>query len=373
MSTESSVQPKKTPFYDKHVAAGAKMMDFAGYMMPVRYDGDIAEHQRVRTNVGVFDVSHMGEFLVMGQGAMEFIQKMTINDVSKMADTQAQYSAMCQPDGGIVDDLIVYKYTDAKWMLVVNASNLDKDFNWLNAHCPADVKLMNISDHTALLAIQGPNSKNVLQPLTHTDLADIKFYWFREGELAGVPMTISRTGYTGEKGFELYFDARRADTVWDAVMKAGEKFNIGLAGLGARDTLRLEMNYRLYGNDMDELAHPLEASLGWITKLSKNEFIGKDALARAKADGLRRKLIGIEVEGRVPARHGYDVMKDGRKVGVITSGTFSPSLQKAIAVAYVETALAKEGTELTVNARGRELKAKVVPTPFYKGDPTSDW
>ncbi len=360
---------KKTPFYDKHVAAGAKMAEFAGYYMPIRYDGDIAEHQRVRTQVGVFDVTHMGEFYVSGDGALDFLQKMTVNDVSKLAIHQAQYSAMCKPDGGIVDDLIVYRFAN-KYMLVVNASNMEKDFNWLKSHCPANVKLENVSDHIALLAIQGPNARKVLQQLTKVNLDNIKFYWFDEGEVDGVHMTISRTGYTGEIGFELYFDEKYADKIWQAVMKAGESYNIGLAGLGARDTLRLEMKYCLYGNDIDETTHPLEAGLGWITKLNKGDFNGRDVMLKAKEKGLSRMLIGLEIEGKIPARHGYEVMKDGRKVGVVTSGTFSPSLQKAIAMAYVEKDLSINGTALTVNARGRSLSAKVIPTPFYNGDPS---
>lgn len=360
---------KKTPFYDKHVAAGAKMAEFAGYYMPIRYDGDIVEHQRVRTNVGVFDVTHMGEFYVSGGGAMEFLQKMTVNDVSKLALHQAQYSAMCKPDGGIVDDLIVYRFAD-KFMLVVNAANLEKDFNWLKSHCPANVKLENVSDTIALLAIQGPNAQNVLQQLTSVNLSNIKFYWFDEGEVDGVPMTISRTGYTGEIGYELYFDEKYGDKIWNAVMKAGEKYNIGLAGLGARDTLRLEMKYCLYGNDIDETTHPLEAGLGWITKLKKGDFNGRDVMLKAKEKGLTRLLIGLEVDGKIPARHGYEVMKDGEKVGIITSGTFSPTLQKAIAMAYVDTRFSEIGTTLTVNARGRSLTAKVIPTPFYNGNPS---
>jgi aminomethyltransferase len=364
--------PKKTPFYDKHVAAGAKMAEFAGYLMPIRYDGDIVEHQRVRTNVGVFDVSHMGEFFVSGPGALEFLQKTTVNDVSKLAIHQAQYSAMCKPDGGIVDDLIVYRFEN-KYMLVVNASNLEKDFNWLKSHCPASVQLENKSDAIALLAIQGPNAKEVVQSLTKTNLSEIKFYWFREGEVDGVPMTISRTGYTGEKGFELYFDGQHAYRIWNAIMHAGEKYHIGLAGLGARDTLRLEMKYCLYGNDIDETTHPLEAGLGWITKLNKGDFLGREVMQKAKTDGLKRKLIGIEVEGRIPARHGYEILKDGRKIGTVTSGTFSPTLQKAVAMAYVETPYAENGTSFTVDARGRELSAKVIPTPFYSGDPSTDF
>ncbi len=362
---------KKTPFYDKHVSAGAKMADFAGFLMPIRYDGDIAEHQRVRTGVGMFDVSHMGEFFVSGNNALAFLQKTTVNDVSKLSIHQAQYSAMCKEDGGIVDDLIVYRFVD-KYMLVVNGSNVEKDFNWLQSHCPADVKLENHSDRIALLAVQGSHSRKLLQALTRTDLSKIRFYWFDEGDLAGVPMTISRTGYTGELGFELYFDEKYADTVWNAVMEEGKKYNLGLCGLGARDTLRLEMKYCLYGNDIDETTHPLEAGLGWITKLNKGFFLGRDVMQKAKENGLKRMLIGLEIEGKVPARHGYEVFKDGRKVGHVTSGTVSPSLQKAIAMAYVETNLAEIGTELTISVRNRELKARVVKTPFYPGDPSKD-
>ncbi len=340
--------------------------------MPIRYDGDLAEHRRVRTGVGVFDVSHMGEFFVRGEGALEFLQKVTVNEVSKLAVDQAHYSAMCKPDGGIVDDLIVYRYAD-KYMLVVNASNLEKDFNWLKSHCPASVKLENKSDDIALLAIQGPKAKDLLQALTRTNLAEIKFYWFREGEVGGMPVTISRTGYTGEKGFELYFENQFAGKIWNAVMREGEKYGIGLAGLGARDTLRLEMKYCLYGNDIDETTHPLEAGLGWITKLTKGEFFGREVMQKAKSEGLKRKLIGIEVEGKIPARHGYEIFKDDRKIGVVTSGTFSPTLQKAVAMAYVETPYAEHGTALVVNARGRMLAAKVIPTPFYNGDPGSDF
>ncbi len=365
----SDTNAKKTPFYDHHVAANAKMAPFAGYWMPIRYDGDMAEHNRVRTTVGVFDVSHMGEFYVRGDGALEFLQKMTVNDVTKLAVYQAQYSAMCMDDGGIVDDLIVYRFPD-KFMLVVNASNLEKDFNWLASHCPKDVSLENVSDATALLAVQGPRSREVLQTLTQVDLSRIRFYWFAEGEIAGTRMTISRTGYTGELGFELYFDARHGDKIWHAVMEAGKGHQIGLAGLGARDTLRLEMKYCLYGNDIDETTHPLEAGLGWITKLNKGEFMGRDVMMKAKAEGLKRSLIGLEVEGRVPARHGYDVFKDGKKVGVVTSGTFSPTLQKSIAMAYVATGLTDVGTPLTIQVRGRDINARVCPTPFHNSDPT---
>lgn len=360
---------KKTPFYDHHLAANAKMAEFAGYWMPIRYDGDLVEHHRVRTNVGVFDVSHMGEFFVHGEGALDFLQRMTVNDVSKLAVFQAQYSAMCMDHGGIVDDLIVYRFPD-KFMLVVNASNLRKDFEWLSSHCPKDVRLVNASDETALLAVQGPNARKVLQKLTKVDLSRIRFYWFAEGELAGIPMTISRTGYTGEVGYELYFDARFGDSVWNAVMDAGKEVGIGLAGLGARDTLRLEMKYCLYGNDIDETTHPLEAGLGWITKLNKGDFLGKAVMVKAKSEGLKRMLVGLEVDGKVPARHGYEVHKDGKKVGIVTSGTFSPSLEKSIAMAYVDTAFSGTGTSLTVKGRGRDLAARVCPTPFYNGDPT---
>ncbi len=367
MTTES----KKTPFYDFHVAAGAKMVDFAGYLMPVRYDGDIAEHMRVRTGVGMFDVSHMGEFYVTGEGALGFLQQVTVNDVSKLETGQAQYSAMCKEDGGIVDDLIVYRYPD-KYMLVVNASNMEKDFAWLTAHCPSNAKLENVSEQIALLAIQGPKALDLVQSMTKTAVAAIRFYWFAQGEIAGVPVTISRTGYTGERGYELYFDARNAPAVWNEVMRKGETFGLGLCGLGARDTLRLEMKYCLYGNDIDETTHPLEAGLGWITKLKKGDFIGRDVLMKAKETGLKRKLVGLEVEGKVPARHGYEVHAEGRRIGQIASGTFSPSRQRAIATAYVEAAFSENGTVLHVQARGRTLNARVVPTPFHDGDPSRE-
>lgn len=362
---------KKTPFYDFHVAANAKMTEFAGYWMPIRYDGDIVEHQRVRSHVGVFDVSHMGEFFVSGNNALDFLQKVTVNDVSKLAVYQAQYSAMCKPHGGMVDDLIVYRMPD-RYMLVVNGANVKKDFEWLKSNCPPDVELIDDTDRIALLAVQGPKVRDVLQPLTRTNLSAIRFYWFAEGELAGVPMIISRTGYTGELGYELYFDQKYAAKVWEAVMESGKAFHIGLSGLGARDTLRLEMKYCLYGNDIDETTHPLEANLGWITKLKKGDFIGRDVLLKAKEEGLKRLLIGLEIEGKIPARHGYEVYKDGQQVGYVTSGTLSPSLQKAIAMAYVAMPYTANGTPLTVKARNRELNAVVVPTPFYPGDPSKD-
>ncbi len=372
MSTQSSeTVVKKTPFYDQHVAAEAKMAEFAGYWMPIRYDGDIAEHQRVRTTAGVFDVCHMGEFFVSGNNALDFLQKVTVNDVSKLAVYQAQYSAMCREHGGIVDDLIVYRLPD-RYMLVVNGANVEKDFNWLKSNCPPDVSLIDDTDRIALLAVQGPNARKIIQPLTQTNLSAIKFYWFAQGEMAGVPMTISRTGYTGELGYELYFDRKYAVQVWDAVMKAGKDLGVGLAGLGCRDTLRLEMKYCLYGNDIDETTHPLEAGLGWITKLTKGDFIGRDVMVRAKEEGLKRLLVGLEIEGKVPARHGYEVFKDGKKVGHVTSGTISPSLQKAIAMAYIEKPLSQVGTSLTIQVRNRELSAKVVPTPFHTGDPNRD-
>jgi len=254
----------------------------------------------------------------------------------------------------------------------VNASNLEKDFAWLQTHCPPDVRLENVSDRIALLAIQGPKSRDLVQSMTKTDISAIKFYWFDEGEIAEVPVTLSRTGYTGERGYELDFEAKHAKAIWNAVTQTGEKFGLGLCGLGARDTLRLEMNYRLYGNDIDETTHPLEASLGWITKLKKGEFIGCEAILEAKTEGLKRKLIGLEIEGRIPARHGYDVMSKGNKIGTVASGTFSPTLQKAIATAYVELPFAENGTSLIVNARGRDVTARVVPTPFYPGDPSKD-
>jgi aminomethyltransferase len=358
---------KHTPFTEIHQRLGAKIVDFAGYEMPVLYAGIVEEHLTVRNRVGVFDVSHMGEFEVRCNDALSFLQRVTINDVARLAPGRVQYSAMCYEDGGIVDDLLVYR-ADDYYMLVVNASNLQKDLDWLRSHAPAGVEVKDKSDETALLAVQGPRSLATVQKLTKTDLSPIQYYTFVRAEVAGVPMIISRTGYTGELGFELYFkaDHATAGSVWDDLFAAGKEFGIAPIGLGARDTLRLEMAFCLYGNDIDKTTHPLEAGLGWITKLSKDDFFGKHVMMNAKSSGLKRKLVGFTLPDRAVPRHGYDIVQGGSVVGTVTSGTFSPSLQKGIGMGYVRADLATPGSNLGIMIRGKEVGATVVQTPFIQ-------
>ncbi len=359
------METRKTALYDVHQQAGAKLVEFAGYYMPIQYRGIIEEHRRVRTTVGLFDVSHMGEFIVKGPNAEAFLQKITINDVSKVDVRQVQYSAMCYPEGGIVDDLLIYRFPD-HYLMVVNAANLDKDWEWANRHLIGGVTLTNESDRYSLLALQGPMAQKTLQKLTALDLNKIDYYWLDEAEAAGVPMMISRTGYTGELGYELMMPNESAVKVWKAVMAAGAEFDIEPIGLGARDTLRLEMKYCLYGNDIDQTTNPLEAGLGWITKLNKGEFISREALLQIKAAGLKRKLIGFDMPGRAFPRHGYAIYSGGERVGVVTSGTFSPSLEKGIGTGYVPVELAAVGTPLEIEIRNSRMPATVCETPFYK-------
>jgi len=359
--------PKQTPFYNLHKALGAKMAEFAGYEMPIQYSGIIEEHLNVRQNVGVFDITHMGEFYVRGSDALAFLQNATINDVAKLKPGKIQYSAMCYQDGGIIDDLLVYKL-EKEYMLVVNASNIQKDFDWLQSQKFGDVEIENASDTTAMLAVQGPKSLETLQQLTKEDLSKIEYYNFAHNTLAGIPMFISRTGYTGELGFELYFnaDTERARKIWTAIFDAGRKFGIIPIGLGARDTLRLEMGYCLYGNDIDKTTHPLEAGLGWITKLDKNDFIGKDAIVKAKKEGLKRKLVGLMLQDKALARHGYEIINNTQVVGKVTSGTFSPSIQKGIGMGYVASELSNAGTVISIRIRGKEIPAAVIKLPFLQ-------
>lgn len=360
---------KRTPFFSIHQRLGAKIVPFAGYEMPVQYSGIVEEHHTVRNTVGVFDVSHMGEFFVEGPQALSFLQQVTINDVSKLVPGKAQYSAMCYDNGGIVDDLLVYRLAEDSFMVVVNAANIDKDWEWMKSHCPSEVKFENKSDNIALLAIQGPKSQVTLQKLTQVNLSSIPYYHFVQGTLAGVDMIISRTGYTGELGFEIYFDGVHAENIWDAIFDAGKEFNIAPIGLGARDTLRLEMGYCLYGNDIDQTTHPLEAGLGWITKLDKGEFIGKAAIQQAKADGLKRKLVGLMLNDKAIPRHGYSIiLADGFAIGTVTSGTFSPSLGKGIAMGYVSLSHSTVGSPVYIEVRGKKVEARVVQTPFLKKD-----
>lgn len=356
---------KRTPLNDIHKTLGAKMVDFAGFEMPVQYSGIIEEHLAVRKSVGVFDVSHMGEFEVRGRDALAFLQYVTINDAAKLIEGKAQYTAMCYENGGIVDDLLLYHLGD-RYLLVVNASNIQKDFEWLMSHRFGDVQLTDVSDRTALLAVQGPRSLATLQKLTSVDLSKIEYYHSTRGTVSGVPMIISRTGYTGELGFELYMEAEplACEKVWNALFEAGKEFGIVPVGLGARDTLRLEKGFCLYGNDIDQTTLPLEAGLGWITKLDKGDFIGKQALLNARSSGLKRRLVGLTLPDKVIARHGYPLTVGGKSVGHVTSGTFSPILQRGIAMGYVETAYAAVGSTVDVQVRGKGSPATIVKTPF---------
>ncbi|HRI47000.1 MAG TPA: glycine cleavage system aminomethyltransferase GcvT [Ignavibacteriaceae bacterium] len=356
---------KKTRFYELHKLNNAKIVDFAGYEMPIQYSSIIAEHKAVRNSVGVFDVSHMGEVFIRGEKALDFVQHITTNDASKLTPGRVQYSAMCYPDAGIVDDLLVYCIAEDEFMLVVNASNLEKDFNWMNTNNSFDVQIVNESDEFSLLAVQGPESKTVIQKITKEEI-NLEYYHFMKAEVAGVEMILSRTGYTGELGFELYFkgDEQVATTVWNAIFEAGKEFNVQPIGLGARDSLRLEMGFCLYGNDIDETTNPLEAGLGWITKLQKKSFIGKEAILKIKEDGLKRKLVPLLIEDKAFPRHGYEVVCNGKKVGTVTSGTVSPILEKGIAMVYVESEYAVEKNHLFILIRGKEVSAEVVRLPF---------
>jgi aminomethyltransferase len=357
---------KKTAFNEIHKKYGAKLVEFAGYEMPVQYEGIIAEHKAVRNSVGVFDVSHMGEVQIHGKDAFAFVQKITTNDVSQLFKGRVQYSSMCLPNGGIVDDLLVYHCGDY-FMLVINASNIEKDIKWMKENVFGDVVIKDISDDTSLLAVQGQNSMNTLQKLTDTDLSKIEYYHFEFGKVAGQDVIISRTGYTGEKiCFELYSssDVKKSEELWNAIFEAGKEFDIKPIGLGARDTLRLEYAFRLYGNDMDETTNPLEAGLAWITKLDGGDFNGKEAILKSKQAGLKRKLVGFVVDDKMVARHGQDVYKGEEKIGHVASGSPSPMLGKNIGLAYVSTEYSKNGTEIEIDVRGRRILAVVTKTPF---------
>jgi len=362
---EDGMDGAKTALYDKHIEAGAKMVSFAGYQMPIQYRSITEEHKRVRETVGIFDVSHMGEFWVKGDRAAEFVSKITVNNAEKLQVNQAQYSAMLYENGTIIDDLIVYRF-QSRFMLVVNASNRVKDYDWIKKHAPGDIILDDASERTSLMAIQGRFATALLKKLTKAPLDEIQFYWFREGEVAGKRAIISRTGYTGEEGFELYVDNEDAPEIWDAVMDAGKEYDIEPIGLGARDTLRLEMKYALYGNDIDETTNPIEAGLGWITKVNKGEFIGRDTILDVKAKGIDRKLIGFVVDGKAIPRHGYKCIAGGEEVGHVTSGCWSPSLEQGIGMAYLSKEYTPVDTRFDLDIRGKIVPAKVVETPFYK-------
>jgi len=362
---------KKTAFNKYHKELGAKMVEFAGYEMPIEYTGVTEEHLTVRKGVGVFDVSHMGEIWVKGSKAFDFVQKVTTNDVAKLQPGDAQYSCFPNGKGGIVDDLIVYYYEDQKYMLVVNAANIEKDWNWLNSQNTEGAELENASDSISQLAVQGPLATKVLQKLTDINLSDIKFYTFVTGKFAGVDnIIISATGYTGSGGFELYMYNNDADKIWNAVFEAGKEEGIKPIGLAARDTLRLEMGYCLYGNDIDDTTSPIEAGLGWITKfVDGNNFIDRDVLQKQKEEPIVRRLKGFEMVERGIPRKGYEIVNEaGEKIGVVTSGTMSPSLKKGIGMGYVNAGYLKVDTEIYIQIRNKKVKARIVKLPFYKGE-----
>lgn len=361
----------QTPFIDIHKKNNAKLIDFGGFEMPVQYEGIKKEHTAVREAVGMFDVSHMGEIYVTGADALSFVQHITINDASKLFPGRAQYSAMCYPDGGIVDDLLVYMIAEDHYLLVVNASNKEKDFKWMLDNNKFNATVIDKSDDTCLLAIQGPKAIETLQKLTDTDLSAISFYHFEMGSFAGYDNVIlSATGYTGESGFELYFDKNETDpeTIWNSIMEAGEEFGIVPAGLGARDTLRLEMGFALYGNDITKDTHPLESRLGWITKFEKGDFIGKDSLAKIKEEGFSRRMVGFKMEAdrKIP-RKDYEICNaDGQVIGIVTSGGMSVKLDIGIGMGFVEKEFAAEGTEVYIRIRKKDEKAIVTKPPFVK-------
>ena len=359
---------KQTPFTQKHIDLGAKMAPFAGYNMPISYSSINEEHQTVRKAAGVFDVSHMGEFILKGEGAVDLIQRTTTNDVSKLAAGKAQYSCITNNEGGIVDDLLIYCIEEAKvYMIVVNASNIEKDWNWLQQHNTAGVEMHNISEETCLLAVQGPNATKIVQALTDMDVLNLKYYTFVKGTFAGIEnVLISATGYTGAGGVEIYFEDKdgAADKVWQTLFEAGEQYGLKPIGLAARDTLRLEMGFCLYGNDIDDTTSPLEAGLGWITKFTK-DFTAKDKLQAQKEAGVERKLVGFEMIDRGIPRHGYDICTaEGEKIGYVTSGTQAPSLGKAIGMGYVATPSAAPDSSIFIKVRDKLLAAKVVKMPF---------
>lgn len=374
---------KNTPLTEKHLALGAKMAPFAGYNMPISYTGIQEEHHTVRNGVGVFDVSHMGEFIVKGKQALELIQHITTNDASKLGIGQAQYSSLPNDKGGIIDDLLVYRLPEDNcaegeraYMLVVNASNIEKDWNWVNAHLEPtaefargfDTRVINISDQTSLIAVQGPKALQTLQPLTGIDLGRIKYYNFAKGKFAGFDnVIVSATGYTGAGGFEIYADSKNAAEIWDAIFESGKPLGIAPIGLGARDTLRLEMGFCLYGNDIDDTTSPLEAGLGWITKLAKPSFIGKPIFEGQKANGVSRKLVGFVLEDRRIPRHDYEIQDaQGQVIGKVTSGSQSPTLGKPIGMGYVKTEFATPGSEIFISISGKSLPATVVKMPFLQ-------
>lgn len=356
---------KRTPLYEAHKALGARLVAFAGWEMPVQYTGVIEEHLGVRKTCGLFDVSHMGEVEIAGPGAFSALQYLATNDLEKTVDGQCQYTLLCYPDGGVVDDCVVYRFSRERFLICVNASNTEKAFEWMKSNCPKGAVVTDRSARFAQLALQGPSSAEVLRHLLSVDPAAVKHYHFVEAKAAGVSAIISRTGYTGEDGFEIYLPPEEAAGVWQRIMEAGARFKIVPAGLGARDTLRLEMGYPLYGHELTEKTTPIEAGLKRFVGLNKADFIGIDVLRRQARSGVEKTLAGFEIEGQGVPRQGYDVCRGGKKLGSVTSGTHSPSLGKGVGMAYVEPALNKAGTEIDIIIRGRAVRARVVKPPFY--------
>ncbi len=364
--TQSDDTPlKRTPLHAAHVRAGARMIGFGGWDMPVQYTGIVEEHRTVRGAVGCFDVSHMGEFEFRGPDAERALQRLTTNDVAALEVGQVQYSLLCYEDGGIVDDLTLYRLAPDHFMMTVNATNIDKDWAWAREHLGGRVDARDVSGETGLIAVQGPRAEALVGRLADLDVTAVGYYRFARGRVAGVSAVVSRTGYTGEDGFELYLPASSTGAVWEALLTEGKRDGVAPIGLGARDTLRLEMKYALYGNDIDQTTNPLEAGLGWVVKLLKGDFLGKPAIERVKAAGPGRRLVGFEMVDRAVARHGYRIVRDRAEVGQVTSGSYGPSVDRYIGMGYVPAALGAVGSEFEVEVRGRPQKARVVKTPFY--------
>jgi aminomethyltransferase len=360
--------PRHTPLHARHVALSARLVEFAGFLMPVQYRGLVEEHHAVRNAAGLFDVSHMGELQFRGPGALATLDRLTPSEVRKLEDGHALYTVLLRPDGGIVDDVIVYRLAALDYLMVVNASNRDKDHAWCRDHLGERCDLRDVSDAWALLALQGPRAAEILAPLCDVDLAGLAPFQFAAGTVAGARALVARTGYTGEPGFEIFVASAAAPPVWDEIISAGKGWGLLPTGLGARDSLRTEMKYSLYGNDIDETTSPLEAGLGWLVKLEKGDFIGRETLLKQKTEGLMRKLVGFEMVDPGIPRHGFPIVEGEREIGVVTSGTFSPTLQKAIGIGYLPTEKSAAGSELFVGIRQRPRRARVVATPFYRRD-----
>jgi len=357
---------KRTPLFNNHLESKGKLIDFGGWELPVEYSGIRTEHDAVRNAAGLFDVSHMGEITVTGEAAEEYLQNIVTNDISVLSNYQICYTTMCYPDGGVVDDLLVYKYSNKKYLLVVNASNTEKDYEWLDTHSIENVTIKNVSDEYSQLAIQGPKAQEILQKLSDIDLNEIEFYHFADNVKIGeINALVSRTGYTGEDGFEIYLPSAEGPILWDLLLESGKDFGLIPAGLGARDTLRFEAALPLYGQEIDKDITPLEAGLGFCVKLSKEKFIGREALAKQKSEGLKRKLAGFEMTERGIPRSHYQVYADGKKIGYVTTGSLSPTLNKNIGLALLDIDYTKEGTEIEVEIRNKKVKAKIIKKPFY--------